>query len=62
MSDPSPMTMLIEGSRDTVASLKLMRLGALADVPMRDALGLIDAAIAELEYAISAALDAKAAA
>jgi hypothetical protein len=62
MSDPSPATMLFEGAVDTVVSLKLLRLGALANVPLADALDLIEAAIDQLEYAISATLDAKEAA
>ena len=60
--DPSPATMLFEGAVDTVASLKLLRMGALANLPMGESLDLIQAAIDQLEYAISAALDAKEAA
>jgi hypothetical protein len=57
--DPPPAQMLFEGAVDTVASLKLMRLGAIANRPMGEALTIIETAIDQLEYAISAALDAK---
>lgn len=59
MSDPTPATMLFEGAVDTVATLKLLRLGAIHETPFSEALGVIEAAIDQLEYAISAQLDAK---
>lgn len=58
-ADPPPQQMLFEGAVDVVQTLKLLRIGASSDLPFREALGLIDAAIDQLEYAISATLDAK---
>ena len=60
--NPPPQQMLFEACVDTAQSLKLLRVGAANNLPFREALELIDAAIGQLEYAISAALDAKEAA
>jgi hypothetical protein len=54
--------MLLEAAMDTAQTLRLLRLGAAADLPFHEALGVIEAAIDQLDYAISAVLDAKEAA
>lgn len=57
--DPPPPQMLFEAAVDVAQSLKLLRIGAEHNLPFEDALALIESAIDQLEYAISASLDAK---
>ena len=61
-TDPPPRQMLFEACVDCAETLKLLRLGAEHNTPFGEALQVINAAIEQLEYAISAALDAKEAA
>lgn len=58
-TDPPSQQMLFEAAVDVAQTLKLLRIGAAADLPFRDALALIEIAIDQVEYAISAALDSK---
>jgi len=60
--NPPPQQMLLEAAMDTAQSLRLLRIGAKHDLPFREAVEIINAAIDELDYAISAVLDAKEAA